>query len=136
MKPVKFVLLACSLLVLVAVFALPYLDVGAGMKFTLWKLHDKELGGLVHPYVVAFAALIPAIFGAIGLASKKLPRWQSIVSLVFFAIGLFMSWAVFKKTQTHFGHDGAIGAKLIVTALLGGLAASIAGIVKPERSLA
>jgi hypothetical protein len=137
MKPVKFVLLASSALALILVFAAPYINLGEGIKFTLWKLRNvnpKE--GLIHPYVILVAALVPALFGGLAIATKKLPRWQSIVSLVLAAIGLFMAWAVFSKTQTQFGEHGGVGAKLMVLALLGTAGASIAGIVKPERTAA
>jgi hypothetical protein len=135
MKPVKFVLLACSVLALVLIFAAPYINLGEGLKFTLWKLRNiNPRESLIHPYVILVASLVPAVFGGIAVATNKLPRWQSIVSLVFAAIGLFMAWAVFSKTQTHFGPQGGIGAKLMVVSLLGVAGASIAGIVKPERA--
>jgi hypothetical protein len=135
MKPVKFVLLACSVLAVLLTFVAPYINLGEGLTFTLWKLRNvNPHEALIHPYVILVAALVPAIFAGIALAQNKLPRWQSIVSLIFFAIGLFMAWAVFSKTQTHFGAQGGIGAKLMVAALLGGIGASIAGIVKPERA--
>jgi hypothetical protein len=137
MKPVKFVLLACSALALILVFAAPYINVGEGFEFSLWKLRNvNPRESLVHPYVILFASLVPAIFGVLAVATNKLPRWQSIISLVLAFIGLFMAWAVFSKTQTKFGEHGAIGAKLIVVSLLGVAGASIAGIVKPERRLA
>ena len=135
MKPVKFVLLACSVLAILLTFVAPYINVGEGLSFTLWKLRNvNPHDHLVHPYVILVAALVPAILAGLALAQKRMPRWQSIVSLIFFAVGLFMAWAVFSKTQTHFGEQGGIGAKLMVAALLGGAAASVAGIVKPERA--
>jgi hypothetical protein len=134
MKPIKFILLASGLSIIALTFLATYINVGEGITFTLWNLHSPELGSLVHPYVILVAGGVPALFGAIALGRNSLPRWQSIVSVVCATIGLFMAWAVFSKTQTHFGDNGGVGAKLIVGALLAALAASIAGIVKPERT--
>ncbi len=131
MKPVKFVLLGCAALAALIVFAVPYLDVGE--KYTLWKLKG-EIKDFAHPYIILGAVGVPALFGAIALATNKLPRWMSIISVISFAIALFISWAVFSKTSTEFGSNGALGAKLMLLALFGGLGASIAGIVKPERA--
>jgi len=135
MKPVKFVLLACSALAFIAVFALPFLKVGDGLDFTLWKLRSIPGLDLVHPYIILGAMVAPVAFGAMALKNQALPRWQSIVSLVCFAIALFIAFAVFTKTQTKFGENGALGAKLMVLALVGGLGASLAGTVKPERAV-
>lgn len=134
MKPVKFVLLASSIAVIALTFLATYINLGEGITFTLWNLHKPELGSLVHPYVILVAGGVPALFGLLGLTMGKLPRWQSIVSVICYAIALFMAWAVFSKTSTHFGDQGGIGAKLIVAALVAGLGASVAGIVKPERA--
>lgn len=135
MKPVKFILLACAALAFLAVFALPYISVGGGIDFTLWKLRNlNPQESLVHPFIIMGAVALPLVFGGLALKSQKLPRWQSIVSLICFAIALFIAFAVFTKTQTKFGEHGGVGAKLMVLALAGGLAASVAGIVKPERA--
>lgn len=135
MKPVKFVLLACSALALIAVFALPFLKIGDGFDITLWKLRNfNPAESLVHPYIILGAMVAPVIFGALALKNQALPRWQSIISLVCFGIALFIAMAVFTKTQTKFGDNGALGAKLMVVALIGGLGASLAGTVKPERA--
>jgi O-antigen ligase len=135
MKPVKFVLLACAALTFLVAFALPYIDVGHGIDFTLWKLRNvNPEESLVHPYIILGAMALPLVFAGLALKKQALPRWQSIVSLLCFAIALFIAFAVFTKTQTKFGEHGGIGAKLMVVALLGGLGASIAGTVKPERA--
>lgn len=135
MKPVKFVLLACSALALIAVFALPYLSIG-GFDISLWKLRNfNPAESLVHPYIILGALVAPATFGAMALKNQSMPRWQAIISLVCFAIALFIAFAVFTKTQTEFGDHSGLGAKLIVAALVGGLGASLAGTVKPERAV-
>jgi hypothetical protein len=135
MKPVKFILLGCAALAFLLVFALPYIDVGHGIDFTLWKLRNvNPQESLVHPYIILAMSALPLVFGGLALKNQRLPRWQSIVSLVCFAIALFIAFAVFSKTQTKFGEHGAIGAKLMVLALAGGLVASLAGTVKPEQA--
>ena len=135
MKPVKFVLLACSALALIAVFALPYISLGEGLDFTLWKLRNVNPSeSLVHPYIILGSLVAPLAFGAMALKNQSMPRWQAIISLVCFAIALFIAFAVFTKTQTKFGDNGALGAKLMIAALVGGLGASLAGTVKPERA--
>ncbi len=135
MKPVKFVLLACSALALIAVFALPFISLGEGFELSLWKLRNfNPAESLVHPYIILGAMAAPLAFGAIALKNQQLPRWQSIISLVCFGIALFIAMAVFTKTQTKFGDHGGLGAKLMVVALIGGLGASLAGTVKPERA--
>ena len=115
--------------------AAPILKV-EGLDFTLWKLGSVPGLDLVHPYIVLGAMAAPVAFVALALKNQSLPRWQSIISLVCFAIALFIALAVFTKTQTKFGDNGAIGAKLMVVALIGGLGASLAGTVKPERAAA
>jgi hypothetical protein len=132
MKPVKFVLLASAALASIVVFALPFIDIGP-LEMSLWKLRGSGEEGIVHPYIILGAMIAPAVFGGLALASQQLPRWQSIVSVVCFAIALFIAFAVFSKTQTTFGDHGGLGAKLMLVALLGGLGASLAGAVKPER---
>jgi hypothetical protein len=135
MKPVKFILLGCAALATLIVFAVPYLDLGHGIDFTLWKLRDVNPSeSLIHPYVILIAMIAPVAFGALALRSQRLPRWQSIVSVLCFGIALLIAMTVFSKTETTFGDHGALGAKLMIAALLGGAAAAIAGIVRPERA--
>ena len=134
MKPVKFILLACAAVAALVVFALPYISFGP-LSLSLWKLRNiNPEESLVHPYIILGAVALPAVFGGLALKNQKLPRWQSIISLVCFAIALFIAFAVFTKTQTKFGEHGGIGAKLMVLALAGGLVGSVLGTVKPERA--
>jgi hypothetical protein len=133
MKPVKFVLLACSALAILIVFALPYISLGEGLSWSLWKLRDvNPRESLIHPYVILGAMALPVVFGALALRTQRLPRWQSIVSALAFVVALLIAFAVFSKTQTEFGDHSGIGAKVMMVALLGGALASIAGAVKPE----
>ncbi len=43
---------------------------------------------------------------------------------------------MFSKTQTKFGEHGAIGAKLMVLALVAGAGASLVNIIKPDTGRA
>lgn len=136
MKPVKFVLLACSALTALIVFALPFIDLGP-IDFTLWKLRNVNPNeSLVHPYIILGAMVPPIVFGAAAATNHKLPRWQSIVSVLCFGLALLIAFTVFSKTQTQFGEHGGLGAKLMMLALVVGVGGAIAGVVKPERGLA
>jgi hypothetical protein len=129
MKPVKFVFLATAALALLGIFGLAYLNLGEGVKLTLWEMRKLEVP---HGYIILGALALPMLFGMLALKNQALPRWQSILSVVAYGIGLFIAMAVFTKTHTSFGTEGAIGAKLMVGALGLGLVAALAGSVKPE----
>jgi hypothetical protein len=135
MKPVKLVVLACAALAFLLVFALPYISLGHGIDFTLWKLRNINPNeSLVHPYIILIASAIPMLFAGLSLKNGRLPRWQAIISVLCFAAGAFIAFAVFSKTQTKFGDHSGIGAKLMLLALVGGAGASIAAAVKPDRA--
>src|SRR5690349_4824303 len=101
MKPVKFVLLACAALATLVVFALPYLEIGP-LSMSLWKMRGSEPEGIAHPYIILGTMVAPVVFGVLALVSQRLPRWQSIISVICFVIALFIAFAVFSKTQTKF----------------------------------
>lgn len=132
MKPIKFVILASAAIAFLGVFLLPYISVGP-LSFTLWKLRNiNPRESLVHPYAILLMSMPGLVFGGLALRSQKLPRWSSIITLITFAIGTFMAFAVFSKTQMKFGEHGGFGAKLMVLALVAGAVASLINIVKPD----
>jgi cyanate permease len=132
MKPIKFIVLAAAAIAFLGVFALPYIKAG-DTSFTLWKLRNiNPRESLAHPYIILIMSLPALILGGMAVASQKLARWATIVTLVTFAIGAFIGLAVFTKTHTKFGHDGAIGAKLMVLAMIAGAGASLVNIIKPD----
>ena len=136
MKPIKFIVLAAAAIAFFGVFLLPYLSAGP-MSFTLWKLRNlNPHESLVHPYIIMIMSLPGLVLGGLALRSQKLPRWTTIVTLICFAIATFIALAVFTKTQTKFGENGAIGAKLMVLALVAGAGASLVNIIKPDRGVA
>lgn len=136
MKPVKFIVLAAAAIAFLGVFILPYIKAG-DLSFTLWKLRNiNPAESLVHPYVILVTSVVPLALGAMAVVGQKLPRWQTIITFLCFLIGTFIALAVFSKTQTKFGDDGAIGAKLMVLALVAGAGASLVNIVKPDRGAA
>lgn len=137
MKPVKFIVLAAAAIAFLGVFVLPFIKVGGDLSFTLWKLRNiNPREALVHPYVILVISLVPLILGGMAVAGQKMPRWQTIVTFLCFLIGTFIALAVFSKTHTKFGDNGAIGAKLMVFALIAGAGASLVNIIKPDRGLA
>jgi hypothetical protein len=133
MKPIKFVYLLTAAVTLLGIFGLAYLNLGEGVTLTLWEMRKLEVP---HGYIILGALALPTLFGALALKNQRLPRWQSILSLVSYGIGLFIAMVVFTKTHTSFGAEGAIGAKLVVGALGLGAIAALAGTVKPETARA
>ena len=136
MKPVKFIVLAAAAICLLGVFALPYIKAG-DESFTLWKLRGLEGAGVSgHAFIILIASLISAVLGGLAVAGQKMARWQTIITMLAFGFAALIALAVFSKTHTKFGHDGAIGAKLMVLALVAGAGASLVNIVKPDRGAA
>ena len=136
MKPVKFIVLAAAAIAFLGVFVLPFLKLES-LSFTLWKLRGLEGSGVSgHALIVLGLSLVSLVLGGLAVAGQKMPRWQTIVTLICFAIGALMALAVFSKTHTKFGEHGAIGAKLMVLALIAGAGASLVNIVKPDRGAA
>jgi hypothetical protein len=134
-KQTKFVFLATAVIAILIVFAVNYISAGP-IGLTLWqmtKLSDMQ-GHIFHGYIILGAMVLPLLFGGLALKSQRLPRWQAIVSVLAYAIALFLAFAVFRRAGGSFGKDGAIGAKLMVVALGAGLVAALAGAVKPERA--
>ena len=130
MKSTKLVFVATALLALVSLFALDYLS-SHGMGFTLWSMRKLEVP---HGYIILGAVALPLGFGGLALATQRLPRWQALLSVVAYLIALAVALLVFKKTQTTFAREGAIGAKLMLLALAAGLVAALAGTVKPQTA--
>lgn len=136
MKPVKFIVLAAAAIALLGVFALPYIKAG-DESFTLWKLRGIEGAGLGgHALIILVSAVISLALGGLAVAGQKMARWQTIVTLLAFGVSALIALAVFSKTHTTFGKDGAIGAKLMLLAMVAGAGASLVNIVKPDRGAA
>lgn len=137
MKPVKFVVLGTAALTILLTFLAPYISLGEGLSWSLWKLRNvNPAESLVHPYIILGAMVLPLAFGALALQKQALPRWQAIVSALAFIVAVLIAFAVFSKTQTELGEHGGIGAKLMIVTLAAGAVASIAGAIKPERASA
>ena len=136
MKPIKFIVLAAAAIAFLGVFILPYISAGP-LSFTLWKLRNlNPRESLVHPYIIMMMSAPGLVLGGLALRAQKLPRWATIITLICFAIGTFIALAVFSKTQTKFGEHGAIGAKLMVLAMVAGAGASLVNIIKPDTGKA
>ena len=91
---------------------------------------------LIHPWVILFTMLPTAAIAGLAVRSGKFGRGLAVVTTLFFAIALFIGWAVFSKIGTSFGEASGIGAKLMIAAMLAGLVASVISIAKPDRGLA
>ena len=132
MKPAKIIVLAAAAIAFLGVFLLPYVSIGP-ISWTLWKMRDvNPRESLVHPYII-LGTMLPALaIGALAFKTQKFGRGLAIVTTLLFAIGLFIGWAVFKKIGSSFGEASGIGAKLMLLAMVAGLAASIGTIVKPD----
>ena len=122
MKNIKFAVLACGVLGLIACF-LPMISM-EGMSISFWDAHKAPDG--VQVYLVMAGYALAAAMGAMG-AAKGLKRPQAIAALVGFA------FVVFKFRGGFFDLlKAAIGAKLMFVAAVAGVVVSALAIAKPE----
>jgi hypothetical protein len=124
---IKFGVLACGLIGLIAVF-LPQVSFG-GESITLWGTRSFP-GQAAQVYMVMAGYAAGLVMGAMAAAKAPMQRWQSIVALIGFAFVLFkmrnaLPFDIFK---------GAIGAKLMGLAAYAGLIFSIITLAKPETA--
>lgn len=127
MNNLKFGVLACGLVGLIAVF-LPQITFG-DMSISLWKAREAP-GGAAQVYMVMAGYIIPMIMGAMAAAKPPMLRWQSIVALLGFLFVLFkmrdaLPFNIFK---------GAIGAKLMGLTAYAGAILSALTLAKPETA--
>jgi len=121
-KNIKFAVLACGVLGLIACF-LPMISM-EGMSISFWDAHKAPDG--VQVYLVMAGYALAAAMGAMG-AAKGLKRPQAIAALVGFA------FVVFKFRGGFFDLlKAAIGAKLMFVAAVAGVVVSVLAIAKPE----
>ena len=127
MNNLKFGVLACGLVGLIAIF-LPQVTFG-DISISLWKAREAP-GGAAQVYMVMAGYIAPLIMGAMAAAKPPMLRWQSIVALVGFLFVRFkmrdaLPFNIFK---------GAIGAKLMGLALYAGTICSVLTLAKPETA--
>jgi len=125
---IKFGVLACGLIGLIAVF-LPWVSF-MGHSASLWSARAGGEGAQVYMVMVGFLA--PLVMGIMAVAKPPAQRWQWIVSLIGFAFVLFklrsgLPTDIFKAP---FG----IGAKLMGLGAIAGLVFSIITLAKPETA--
>lgn len=127
MNNLKFGILICGLLGLIAVF-LPWVSFGEA-SFSLWKARQGD-AAQVYLIMGAFGAALA--MGAMSVAKAPLLRWQSIVALIGFALvvvkirdGLPMD---FMKSP------GGIGMKLVGLSAIAGVIISALTLAKPETA--
>jgi hypothetical protein len=124
---IKFGVLACGLIGLIAVF-LPQVTFG-GESITLWGTRSFP-GQAAQVYMVMAGYAAGLVMGAMAAAKAPMQRWQSIVAILGFLFVLFkmrnaLPFDIFK---------GAIGAKLMGLAAYAGLIFSIITVAKPETA--
>lgn len=127
MNNIKFGVLACGLIGLIAVF-LPQVTFG-GESITLWGTRSFP-GQAAQVYMVMAGYAAGLVMGAMAAAKAPMQRWQSIVAILGFLFVLFkmrnaLPFDIFK---------GAIGAKLMGLAAYAGLIFSIITVAKPETA--
>ena len=127
MNNLKFGVLACGLIGLIAIF-LPQITFG-DMSISLWKTREAP-GQAAQVYMVMAGYLAPLVMGAMAAAKPPMQRWQSIVALIGFLFVLFkmreaLPFDIFK---------GAIGAKLLGLTAYAGAILSALTLAKPETA--
>ena len=127
MNNIKFGVLACGLIGIIAVF-LPQVSFG-GESISLWGTRSFP-GQAAQVYMVMAGYGAGMVMGAMAAAKAPMQRWQSIVALIGFGFVLFkmrnaLPFDIFK---------GAIGAKLMGLAAYAGLVFSIITLAKPETA--
>lgn len=123
MKNLKFGLLGCGVIGLIATF-LPLISFGE-LSISLWKMRIAPVGLDGHPYPHMLFMLVPIAMGAMWI-KQGYQKWMGIASTVAFVLSFINFREGFFKLLT----DGAIGAKLLFVAIVGGLVVSIISIVK------
>lgn len=124
MKNIKFAVLACGLLGLIACF-LPMVSM-EGMSITFWDVH-KAPGEGVQVYLVMAGYALGAVMAAMAIA-QGLKRPQAIAAAVGFAFVIFKFRGGFTDLM-----KGAIGGKLMFIAALAGVVVSVIAAAKPEE---
>jgi predicted alpha/beta hydrolase len=122
-KNIKFAVLACGVLGLIACF-LPFASFG-DMKITFWDGHKGPDG--VQTYLVMAGYALGAVMGAIGVA-QGLKRPQAIAAAIGFAFVIFKFRGVLSEML-----KAAIGGKLLFVAAVAGLVVSVIAAAKPEE---
>jgi hypothetical protein len=126
---IKFGVLACGVIGLIACF-LPQISI-MGHSISVWDAHKAptEAGGGMHVYVVLAGYAVAAIMGVLAVVKAPMQRWQAIVALLGFGIVVVKS----REGLKHFG-DFAIGGKLMIITMLLGVVCSVIALAKPETA--
>lgn len=125
MNNLKFGVLACGLIGLIAVF-LPQISFG-DESISLWKTREVQAGQV---YLIMAGYAAPLVMGALAVAKPPMQRWQSIVAILGFAL-------IVVKMRDALPADfmkGAIGMKLMGLSAIIGLVISIVTAAKPETA--
>ena len=123
MKNIKFALLTCGVLGVIACF-IP-ID---GISF--WDRHQypTEVGGGGHVYLVLAGYALAGIMGVVGVATG-LKRPQAITALAGFGLVLLKLRNDILEVLEH----GAISSRLMILSAIVGLVASLLATAMPEQ---
>lgn len=122
MKNAKYTIVVASVLGLLGIFALPYVE---GIK--LWALRSEgSVSSQV--YIALFGFLCALVVAGLGAARGRMGRGLGIATTVLFLLTLAVG-----AVHDGFKDGTAIGAKALLIAALVGLVASLVVVVKPER---
>ena len=134
MKQIKFVILGSSLVALLALFALPFLNLGDGVSLSLWKLRGLDPSmSLPHPWGALVAGGLLALLSGVAVLRGSFGRAAAILSVVLSGIGGLMVVTLFARTRTSLGDDGGVGAKVMLAAFVVSGACALAGSIKVDR---
>jgi hypothetical protein len=127
-KNLKFGVLLFGLIGVVSMF-LPMISMGDA-SFSMW---DARQGAAMNVYGGLAGFVIALVAGAAGAAKPPFSKMHAIGAVVGFALALILlsdmkPWKIFEIFK------GAIGAKLMGVAILGGLVTSIMALVKSEEA--
>ena len=125
MKNAKYAIAVASVLGLLAIFALPYIE---GMK--LWELRKiEEVSSQV--YIALFGFLGALVISALAVVRGIMGRALGIVTVLLFLLTLAV-----EAVHDGFKSGTAVGGKILLLAAIVGLVMSVAAAIKPERRLA
>lgn len=128
MKNLKFGVLLFGILGVVSVF-LPMISMGE-MSASLW---DAKSGAPLNVYGTLAGFALAAVMGVLGATKPPFTKMHAILATVGFVLPAVLATDM-KPHKLFDGFSGAIGAKLLVISVLGGLVVSLISVAKSEEA--